>query len=72
MAIMRAESGCNPNAISNAAINYDGVPDYGLFQIHGREVLEPSANIAVAYQKYQSQGWAAWSTYNSGRYARFM
>lgn len=66
MAIMRAESGCNPYAISNAALNYDGISDFGLFQIHGQDVLEPAQNIAIAYQKYQRQGWYAWSTYNSG------
>lgn len=72
MAIMQAESGCNPYAISNGAINYDGIPDYGLFQIHGMDILNPSANIAEAYQKYLSQGWAAWSTYNSGEYEQYL
>lgn len=71
MAIMQAESGCNPYAVSNASINYDGVPDYGLFQIHGQDILSPSENIATAYRKYESQGWHAWSTYNTGAVWRY-
>jgi soluble lytic murein transglycosylase-like protein len=71
MAIMQAESGCNPYAVSNASINYDSIPDYGLFQIHGQDILNPSENIAVAYQKYERQGWGAWSTYNSGAVWRY-
>lgn len=69
-AIMQAESSCNPNAIG--IVDYDGLRDYGLFQIHGEIIMQPAANVARAYQKYQSQGWHAWSTYNNGAYAKYL
>lgn len=72
MAICQAESQGNPNAISNGNINYDGIPDYGLMQLHGLDILDPAANINAAYAKYLSQGWSAWSTYNSGKYAQYL
>lgn len=73
MAICQAESGGNPNPPSNAAINYDGVSDYGLMQLHGIDITDPAANIAYAYyHKYLTQGWGAWSTYSSGEYLKFL
>lgn len=69
-AICQAESGGNPNAVSPP--NYDGLRDYGLMQIHGQAILNPSANIARAHQKYLSQGWNAWTTYNTGDYLAFL
>ena len=69
-AICEAESNGNPYAMSPP--NYDGLRDFGLMQIHGEEIFSPSANIARAYQKYESQGWDAWTTYYTGRYLRFM
>ena len=70
LAIAHAESSCNPNAISPA--NYDGIKDYGLLQLHGQEILDPSQNIATAYHKWLTQGYHAWSTYNSGAYLTYM
>ena len=73
MAICQAESSGNPYAVSNADINTDGLPDYGLMQIHNIDIINPAANIAYAYyHKYLTQGWGAWSTYNSGKYAQFL
>lgn len=73
VAICQAESGGNPDAISNASINYDHVSDYGLMQLHGVAITDPAANVAYAYyHKYLTQGWGAWSTYTSGRYAKFL
>lgn len=69
-AICEAESNGNPYATSPP--NYDGLRDFGLMQIHGEKIYNPSANIARAYQKYQSQGWHAWTTYSTGAYARFL
>lgn len=75
MAIMRAESGCRAITPSNAAINYDGVPDYGLFQLHGMDVTDPAENIRLAYTvKYVGAGrsFTPWSTYNSGAYRSYL
>ena len=74
MAIMRAESTCNPNAISNAAINPDHIPDYGLFQLHGIDILNPAQNVAYAYyHKYlPAGGFTPWSTYNNGDYWQYL
>ncbi len=69
-AICEAESNGNPNAISPP--NYDGLRDYGLMQLHGEPILNPASNIAAAYQKYQMQGWEAWTTYNTGRYLSYL
>lgn len=71
MAIMQAESGCNSSSIS--PVNYDGVRDYGLMQLHGMDILNPAQNIEAAYyHKYLTQGWEAWSTYNSGKYLSYL
>jgi soluble lytic murein transglycosylase-like protein len=70
-AIMQAESRCNASAIS--PLNYDGLRDYGLFQIHGVAVLDPAANVAYAYyHKYLQSGWYPWTTYTSGRYLQYL
>jgi len=70
-AICQAESGGNPYA-------YSSTQDAGLMQIHdglylyGSQIYNPSFNISKAYQKYQSQGWYAWTTYNIGAYRQFL
>ena len=69
-AICEAESRGNPNAIS--PINYDGLRDYGLMQLHGEPILDPASNIAAAYHKYQVQGWEAWTTYNTRAYVSYL
>ena len=54
MAVMQAESGCNPNAISPT-------DDHGLFQLHGIPIYNPVNNIAYAYkEKYLKGGWNHW------------
>lgn len=68
--VMRAESGCNPNAVNTH--NYDGVYDYGLLQLHGQDILDPVRNIAAAYQLWRVQGYHAWVTYNTGAYMRYL
>lgn len=65
LAIMRAESGCNPNAVSPTN-------DHGLMQLHGQAVYDPAANIAIAYAKYAARGWQPWTAYNTGSYLRFL
>lgn len=69
-AVMQAESNCNPNAASPP--NYDGLRDYGLMQLHGQEIYDPSTNVAHAYAIWQRQGYHAWSTYSSGAYLKYL
>ncbi len=69
-AVMQAESSCNPNAVNTH--NYDGVYDYGLMQLHGQEIYDPSQNIAHAYAIWQRQGYRAWSTYNNRAYLKYL
>lgn len=75
MAIMHAESGCNPTASSPTC-------DHGLMQIncvHSAQVggnlallNDPATNVRVAFAVYSGAGWRAWTTYTSGAYLRFM
>jgi hypothetical protein len=73
VAICQAESSGVASVISDPALNYDDTPDYGLMQIHAVDLLDPAQNISYAYHhKYLTQGWGAWSTYNSGAYQRYL
>lgn len=77
LAIMRAESGCNPNA-DNTGLNQDGSNDKGLLQvnsIHGysdAERLDPARNIEIAFKIWQSQGYRAWAAFSNGSYLKFL
>lgn len=77
LAIMRAESECNPLA-DNTGLNRDGTNDKGLFQInsiHGYSDavrFDPAQNIAIAYKIWRAQGYSAWSAYTNGSYLRFL
>lgn len=77
LAIMRAESGCDPLS-DNTGLNADGTVDRGLLQInsiHGHsasDLFEPSYNIAVAFEIWSFQGYQAWSAYNSGAHLKFL
>lgn len=85
-AVCMAESGGNPLA-DNTGLNSDGSNDKGLMQINSvhvphligdEERLDPTKNVAAAYAIYQGaakrtgNGWTAWSSYNSGKYAKFL
>jgi hypothetical protein len=81
LAIQRAE---NPQGRCEIYhYNSNGTLDWGYFQINTvhltrpglnlRDLLDCKANIDFAYQLYQeTQGFTAWSTYNSGAYKRFL
>lgn len=73
LAIMMAESSCNPNALNT---NSDGSNDSGLFQInsiHKKPNREnPELNVRYAYQIYKSQGLNAWVAYTNKSYLKFM
>lgn len=65
-AIMKAESGCNPNAISPTN-------DHGLFQLHGIAEYIPAKNIEIAYkEKYLKGGWKHWTVYKTGTYKKYL
>lgn len=77
-AIAMAESGGDPAATHH---NTNGSTDYGLWQINsvhadlfagGANWADPVTNARMAHSVYQSQGWHAWSTYNSGAYLKRM
>ena len=81
LAIQRAE---NPEGkCETYHYNSDGTLDWGYFQINTvhlkrpglnlRDLLDCRANIDFAYQLYSEQeGFAAWNTYKSGAYRRFL
>lgn len=79
-AIMRAESGCNTQAIGDdypiAGLH---APSCGLFQVRtlaGRPPCEalqvPERNVAIAYKLYKANGWQPWSVYLSGKYKQYL
>lgn len=83
LAIMRAESGCDPNVTGDTSLTFiQNGRTYGysvsLFQVRilpGREHCDshdPATNIACAYHVWKSQGYKAWSVYTNGRYLRFL
>ena len=83
-AIMRAESGCRPDAVGDNHITYaqNGTTygmSCGLFQIRflpGRpnceQMKNPSENIAYAGQLFRSQGFKPWSAYLNGSFRKFL
>ena len=83
LAIMRAESGCDPNVTGDTSLTFtQNGRTYGysvsLFQVRilpGREHCDshdPATNIACAYHVWKSQGYKAWSVYTSGKYLKYL
>jgi hypothetical protein len=81
LAIQRAENPQGKCEIYH--YNADGTLDWGYFQINTvhlqrpglnlRDLLDCKANIDFAYQLYlERHGFAPWSTYNNGRYRKFL
>lgn len=74
LAVMKAESGCNPNSVGdNFVINGLYAPSCGLFQVRtliGRptceELKNPEINVAYAHGLYLANGWSPWSVCNHG------
>ncbi len=75
LAIAKAESGLNPEAINR---NKDGSKDIGIFQIndcHGwseKERLDWRKNISMAKELRDRRGWGEWVVYNNGTYRNFL
>lgn len=83
LAIMRAESGCDPNVTGDTSLTFtQNGRTYGysvsLFQVRilpGREHCDshdPATNIACAYHVWRGQGYKAWSVYTSGKYLKYL
>jgi len=81
LAIQRAENAQGKCEIYH--YNSDGTLDWGYFQINTvhlkrpglnlRDLLDCKANIDFAYQLYREKGgFTPWSTFNDGRYRRYM
>lgn len=68
MAVMRAESRCNPHAANWDDSHNVCTGSFGLFQIscHSGQVYDPSKNIEIAWAKYVARGWQPWGVCNSG------
>lgn len=73
MAVMRAESSCNPQAHNTTDNHGVCMGSFGLFQIscHSGAVYDPAQNIAIAYQKYSARGWQPWGVCTSGKVSCF-
>lgn len=74
MAVMQAESGCNPGAF-NPEWHSNCQGSRGLFQIacvHRDSTFDPAGNVAAAYRIYGSSGWKPWGAYTSGAYRRYL
>lgn len=69
MEVMRAESGCNPQAKNTTDNHGVCIGSFGLFQIscHSGAVYDPAENVAIAWQKYSARGWQPWGVCTSGK-----
>lgn len=81
MAVMQAESSCNPSAVGDTnPINGLLAHSCGLFQVRtlkGRPSCEalkdPATNVEWAYRVYLGRGsFKPWSVFTSGKYLRFL
>lgn len=74
MAIMQAESGCNPNAANLSDNHLVCKGSFGLLQIscHSGEVYDPIENIKIGYDKFKSRGYQPWGAYTSGAYLKYL
>lgn len=76
IAIAKAESGMNPNAIN---VNRNGTVDRGVFQINSihkslsnEDAFNFKKNIDFAIKMMQRQGFTPWVAYNTGAYKKFL
>lgn len=82
MAVMKAESGCNPMAANNTDNHRVCMGSFGLFQIscHSGQIYDPAQNVRIAWLKYSAinprdgmpQKWRPWGAYNSGAYLKYL
>jgi hypothetical protein len=83
MAVMQAESGCNPNAENWRDNHRTCIGSKGLFQLACfwptalgytyDSLYDPASNVAMAYQIYKrSNSWNAWGAFTNGSYTRYL
>jgi soluble lytic murein transglycosylase-like protein len=81
LAVMQAESGCDPSAFNGA--NSNGSNDAGLMQVNSIHVasgligdderFDAEANVRAAWAIYAGRGsFSPWSAYNNGAYEKFL
>lgn len=73
LAVMKAESGCNPQAVNRTDNHGVCMGSFGLFQIscHGGQIFDPAQNVAAAWAKYSARGWQPWGVCTSGKVSCF-
>lgn len=75
MAIMQAESGCNPEASNWSDNHRTCIGSFGLFQLAcfwTGAPFDPATNVAKAYEIYSRSGWVPWGAYTNGSYLRYL
>jgi len=75
MAVMTAESGCNPYAANWGDRHASCIGSFGLFQLAcfwTSAPYDPATNVAKAYEIYSRSGWRPWGAYTSGKYLRYL
>ncbi len=73
MAIMQAESACNPMAV-NWESHSVCIGSFGLMQIscHDGALYNPEANMQAALRKFNQSGFMPWGAYTNGSYLKFL
>jgi hypothetical protein len=75
MAVMQAESGCNPNASNWRDQHRQCTGSFGLFQLAcfwTDNPYDPATNVAKAFEIYSRSGWQPWGAYTNGSYLRYL
>lgn len=75
MAVMQAESGCNPEASNWNDRHATCIGSFGLFQLGcfwTDNPHDPATNVAKAYEIYSRSGWRPWGAYTNGSYLRYL
>jgi hypothetical protein len=76
LAVAKAESGLNPNAIDYGDAKFGPTfsPSFGVFQLHWYEANWTSykQNVDDAYKLWQERGFQPWSTFQSGVYKAYL
>lgn len=75
MAVMQAESGCNPEASNWNDRHATCIGSFGLFQLGcfwTDTPFDPATNVAKAYEIYSRSGWSPWGAFTNGSYQRYL